>query len=165
MLDTTDLEILTILQDNARTSNADVARQVGLTPSAVLERIRKLERKGALTGYHARIAPDAVDQGLLAFIYVRTAEKLGEQQVSFEMAEIPEVQEVHHVAGEDCYLVKVRTAGPQELGRLLREEFGRIEAVTSTRSTVVLETVKEDMRLALPPVDRDGGGAVEGDGK
>lgn len=155
MLDSTDLEILTILQDNARTSNADIARQVGLTPSAVLERIRKLERKGALLGYHARIDPDAVDQGLLAYIFVKTAEKIGEQHVSFEMAEIPEVQEVHHVAGEDCYLVKVRTAGPQELGQLLREEFGRIAAVTSTRSTVVLETVKEDMRLALPPTDRE----------
>jgi len=138
MFDATDIEILTILQDNARTSNADIARQVGLTPSAVLERIRKLERRGAITGYHARIDPESVGQGLLAYVFVRSDERIGEQHVSRELAEIPGVMEVHHVAGEDCYLAKVRAEGPQQLGLLLRESFGQISEVTSTRSTIVL---------------------------
>lgn len=151
MFDDTDIEILTILQDNARTSNADVARRVGLTPSAVLERIRKLERRGAIAGYHARIDPEIVGQGLLAYVFVRSDERVGEQHVSRRLADVPGVMEVHHVAGEDCYLVKVRAAGPQQLGLLLRQSFGQISEVTSTRSTIVLETVKEEARLALPP--------------
>ena len=161
MFDDTDIEILTILQDNARTSNADIARQVSLTPSAVLERIRKLERRGAIKGYHANIDPEVVGQGLLAYVFVRSDERVGQQHVSHELAEINGVMEVHHVAGEDCYLVKVRAAGPQELGRLLRESFGQVSDVTSTRSTIVLETVKEDVRLALPP--GDGGESDESD--
>ena len=70
------------------------------------------------------------------------------------LARIPEVLEVHHVAGEDCYLVKVRTANTEALGRLLREKIGSIDAVTSTRSTIVLETMKETTDV---PVDEPTG--------
>jgi Lrp/AsnC family leucine-responsive transcriptional regulator len=66
------------------------------------------------------------------------------------LAQIPGVQEVHHVAGEDCFLVKVRTASPAALGRLLREEIGAIESVIGSRSTIVLETVIEHGRLEVP---------------
>ncbi len=63
------------------------------------------------------------------------------------------MQELHHVAGEDCYLLKVRVSDTEELGRLLREKVGVIEAVRSTRTTVVLETIKETSRLPLPPAE------------
>lgn len=162
MIDSTDKEILSILQCNARTSNADIARQVGLTPSAVLERIRKLEKKGAIQGYHARIDPEVLDLGLLAFVFVRSTERLDDPTVSEQIAAIPEVQETHHVAGEDCHLVKVRVANPAALGRLLRSSFGSIPGVISTRSTIVLETVKEDPCLAFDPKSEDAS-ANEGD--
>ena len=149
MIDNTDQEILSILQCNARTSNADIAHQVGLTPSAVLERIRKLEKKGAIRGYHARIDAEAVGLGLLAFVFVKTNERLDDRTVSEQIGAIPEVQEAHHVAGEDCHLVKVRVESPAALGRLLRRTFGRIPGVISTRSTIVLETIKEDPCLAF----------------
>ena len=77
MIDEIDRRILMILQANARTSNADIARAVSMAPSAVLERVRKLERKGVITGYEARIDPSAVELDLTAFTFVKTEEPVG----------------------------------------------------------------------------------------
>ncbi len=144
-----DMSISTILQKNARTSNAEVARQVGLAPSAVFERIRKLEEKGVLRGFHADVDPHAAGVPLLAFVFVRSNERAGAATTAEKLAGIPEVLEVHQIAGEDCFLVKLRTADTESLGRLLRERIGAISTVTSTRTTIVLETVKESMALPL----------------
>ncbi len=126
MIDAIDARILTILQENARTSNAEIARQVDLAPSAVFERIRKLEERGVIEGYSARVNPTAVGLPLLAFIFVRDEERPGEASTAKLVSEIPEVLEVHHVAGEDCLLVKVRTTDTDALGKLLRDRLGRI---------------------------------------
>ena len=149
MINELDRQILTILQGNARTSNAEIARQVGLAPSAVFERIRKLEERGVLAGYTARIEPHAAGLGLVAFTFVRSNDRPGGIQTAQRLAEIPEVLEVHHVAGEDCFLVKVRAADTEALGRLLRERLGKISTITSTRTTIVLETVKETSELPI----------------
>ena len=149
MNDDIDGKILAMLQDDARVSNAEIARRLGMAPSAILERIRKLESRGAVLGYEARLNPRTVNAGLLAFIFVRTESVCGAQEVGLALAAIPEAQEVHNVAGEDCYLVKARVADPEALGRLLRERIGVIPSVRSTRSTIVLETLKETSRLPL----------------
>src|SRR5918997_284342 len=141
--DLVDLRILEILQNNARETQADIARAVGLAPSAVLERIRKLEARGVVQGYSARIDPRAVDRSTLAFVAVRGDDLVGTDSVARALADLPEVLEVHHVAGEDCYLVKVRAKDPEHLGQLLRTRFARIPSVRSTRTTIVLESVKE----------------------
>lgn len=148
-IDETDLQILDLLQDNARLANAEIARRVGMAPSAVFERIRKLEERGVIVGYRPLLQPKQLDLGLLAFVFVRAEELPGEQTAGEALAALPEVLEVHHVAGEDCYLAKVRAADTEALGRLLREKFGAIPALRSTRSTIVLETLKEDLRLPL----------------
>jgi Lrp/AsnC family leucine-responsive transcriptional regulator len=149
MFDDIDCQILELLQDNARINNAEIARQVGMAPSAVLERLRKLEKKGILRGYETRLEPHAAGLGLLAFVMVKTNEKACDESAGLALARFPEVLEVHHVAGEDCYLLKVRTPNPEALGRLLREKFGGLGTVTSTRSTIVLESIKEETRLPL----------------
>ena len=149
MIDDTDRQILNILQQNARTSNAEIARQLDMAPSAIFERIRKLEEKGILAGYVAQVSPRAVGLGLVAFIFVRAADRVGGTLTGERLAEVPEVLEVHHIAGEDCYLVKVRTSDTEALGRLLRDRIGSIPTVRSTRTTIVLGTVKETMRLPL----------------
>ncbi|MFL6202942.1 MAG: Lrp/AsnC family transcriptional regulator [Thermoanaerobaculia bacterium] len=149
MIDNTDLQILTILQSNARTPNAEIARQVGMAPSAILERIRKLEQRGVITGYEARIDPRALGLGLLAYVAVRTDERAGDECAGERLARIPEVQEVHHVAGEDCYLLKVRVKDAKALGRLLQDQIKGVEPVRSTRTTVVLDTLRETSLLPL----------------
>src|SRR4051812_22761815 len=138
MIDEIDREILTIVRSDARMSNAEIARQIGMAPSAIFERIRKLEARGVICGYEARINPATVGLGMLAFIFVRAAEKVGSMETGRLLAQIPEVQEVHQVAGEDCYLVKVRVADTEGLGRLLRDKFSDIDSIISTRTTIVL---------------------------
>ena len=150
-LDTIDRRLLDMLQKEGRTSNADLARAVKMAPSAVFERVRRLERDGVIRGYHARLDARALDCSLLAFILVRTDERIGENTAGAELARVPEVLEVHHVAGQDSYLVKVRVKDPESLGRLLRERFGAIRGVRSTQSTIALETLKEDSALPLEP--------------
>jgi Lrp/AsnC family leucine-responsive transcriptional regulator len=149
MIDEIDRKILAILQENARVPNAEIARQVGMAPSAVLERIRKLEREGVIQGYEARLQPKALHKGLLAFIFVRSDDPVGGLDTAKWLAHIPEVQEVHLIAGEDCYLLKVRVADTEALGHLLRERLGTAESIRSTRTTIVLETVKETAKLPL----------------
>lgn len=151
MIDEIDAIILDLLQENARISQADVARVVGLAPSAVLERIRKLESRGVIKGYAALVDPRALEQSMLAFISVRSEEAPGDDSVSQALSQCPEVLELHHVAGEDCYLLKVRARDAEHIGHLLRHRFGRIPGVRSTRTTIVLETVKETPRLPVRP--------------
>lgn len=150
MINDLDAQIMTILQKNARVSNAEIARQVGLAPSAVFERIRKLEERGVIRGYSAQIDPHAVGLGLVAYTFVRSNDRPGGIRTAKLLAEIPEVLEVHHVAGEDCFLVKVRAADTEALGRLLRERLGKISTISSTRTTIVLESVKETSELPIP---------------
>ena len=147
MIDGTDEQILTILQNDARISNAEIARQIGLAPSAVLERIRKLEDRGIIRGYRTDIDPRAVEFGLTVFITVKTNECGSDAEKT--LAAIPEVLEVHDVAGEDCFLIKVRTKDTDALGRLLREKIKPIPTVSGTRTTVVLQTFKETNALPL----------------
>jgi Lrp/AsnC family transcriptional regulator, leucine-responsive regulatory protein len=149
-MDGIDLKLLNILQSDARTSNAELARQVGLAPSAVLERVRKLEERQIIRGYEARINPNDLELGLLAFVYVRTDERLGSPIAERLLAELPEIQEIHHIAGEDCFLVKVRVANTDALQVLLRERIGAIPTIRSTRTTIVLATVKETATLPVP---------------
>lgn len=148
--DDIDARILDALQRNGRVAQVEIARAVGLAPSAVLERMRKLEARGVIRGYSAAIDPKAAGLGLLAFIAVRTAEAPEEEDsVAAALAEVPEVLEVHHVAGDDCFLVKVRTRDAEHLGELLKARIGRIRGVRSTRTTIVLGTIKETQALPL----------------
>lgn len=156
MIDDIDRRILTILQANARTSNADIARAVRMAPSAVLERVRKLERRGIITGYEARIDPAAVDMDLTAFTFVKTEEPVGAIDTGQQLAAVPGVQEVHYVAGTAAYLIKVRAPDTRALADLLKV-IGRLPTVRDTNSTVVLHTVKETGGVPL-------GTATEGDG-
>ena len=147
MIDNIDREILNIIQKDARISNAEIARQVELAPSAVLERVRKLEERGVIRGYSADIDPKVLGYGLTAVIAVRTSEcgaGVGEQ-----LAAVPEVQEVHEVAGDDCFYIKVRTQDTESLGVLLREKIKAIPNVLNTRTTVVLKTFKEGNILTV----------------
>ena len=152
MINDIDIQILDIIQRDGRIANAEIARQVGLAPSAVLERLRKLEERGIVNGYTARIDPRQVGLGLTVFVNVRTCECGSD--AGRAIAEIPEVLEVHDVAGEDCLLLKIRTKDTEELGKLLREKIKSVPTVISTRTTVVLQTFKETNELPLDRVEK-----------
>ena len=148
-LDPVDARIIDALQRNGRVAQVEIAREVGLAPSAVLERMRKLEARGVIRGYSALLSPKAVGLPMLAFVAVRTTEVAGEEKVGQDLARVNEVLEVHHVAGDDCFLVKVRARDAEHLGELLKTSIGRINGVRSTRTTIVLGSLKESVQLPL----------------
>ena len=156
MLDGKDKKILSLLQGDARIPSVEIARQVGMAPSAIHERIKKLEQAGVISGYETRLDPKALGLNLIAFIFVKTVGGVGEWSTGEQLAKMPEVQEVHSIAGEDCYLVKVRVRDPEALGQLLRERLGKIKTIVNTNSVVVLSTLKESgqLPLALPKESR-----------
>ena len=139
MLDEKSLQILKILQDKARIPNVEVARQVGLAPSAVLERIRKLEKQGFIDGYEVRLNPWRFRRSLVGFIHISVA--------------AGEIQEVHYVAGGDGYLLKVRVADQQELDALIRRRIGGMAGVTGTHTYIVTSIIKETARIPIDDSD------------
>ena len=157
MIDDIDRQLLNFLQLDARISNAELARRVGMAPSGVLERVKKLEERGIIRGYEARLDAKKLGSGLVAFAFVRSVDRVGGTDSAEALAAIPEVQEVHHIAGEDCYLIKIRAADVEALGRLLREKIGVIPAIRSTRTTIVMETLKESATVRIPGGDGDAG--------
>lgn len=149
-LDEVDLKILRMMQDNARINNSELARELGMAPSAVLERVKKLEQKEVLLAYYAKVNPIALNQKMLSFIFIKVDEIIGDERTGKLLAEIPEVLEVHDIAGDDGYLVKVRTQDSLALVRLMRNSLSKIEGVISTRTIIVLQTVKEDNKIIVP---------------
>lgn len=148
-MDAISLEILKILQEKARIPNIEVSRQVGLAPSAVLERIRKLEKQGIIDGYEVRLNPLHFRRSQVAFVHVQTTTAAC-SEVGRKLSRIAEVQEVHFVSGNDCYLVKVRTADTASLSLLLQERIAAIDGVIATKTETVLSTIKETSRIPLP---------------
>lgn len=150
ILDQIDFQILDLMQENARINNADIARELGKAPSAILERVKKLEQKQVILQYNAKINPAAVGQKLLAFIFIKASDGVSSADTGIALAAIPEVQEVHDIAGDDGYLVKVRTPDPSSLIELMRNSFSKIPNILSTRTTIVLDTIKEQQQVIIP---------------
>ena len=155
-MDDISLNILKILQEKARIPNVEVARQVGLAPSAVLERIRKLEKQGIIDGYEVRLNPERFGRSLVAFIYVRTGPDTDETALGGALAQNPEIQEVHYLAGEDLFVLKVRTSGIGDLERLRRKKIAALKGVRSTRTAIVMASYKESAPFPIGAADRPG---------
>jgi len=148
-MDETDLKILSLIQPNSFLTNNELAKKIGMAPSAVLERIKKLEQKGIIEGYPTRIKPDALELKLLAYIFIKTSEGPGNASVAKQLTKIPEVLELHHVAGEDCFMLKVRARDTAALNDLLANQIGSLETVRSTKTTIVLRTAKETSTIPI----------------
>jgi Lrp/AsnC family leucine-responsive transcriptional regulator len=151
-LDRIDRVILKLLQADGRLSNVELARQVGLSPTPCLERVRRLEREGYIRGYVALADPEMLNADTIAFIQVSltttTSEKL--QAFNREMCSLPEVESCHMVAGGFDYLLKIRCAHMQDYQRFLGEKLAIIPQVAQTHTYVVIEEVKSQTAI---PVD------------
>lgn len=148
-LDRTDRKILDILQKNARIAMTELAEKVGLSATPCTERVRRLEREGVITGYHAHVNPHALGRGLLVFVEIKLSAKSGEvfERVKNEMRYVPEVMECHLVSGDFDYLVKARIAEMREYRRLLGNILLKLPAAAESRSYVVMEEIKETLYL------------------
>ena len=131
-LDRTDWQLLTALQQDGRASYADLARAVAMSPSAVAERVRRLEEAGVIAGYRATIDPERV--GLQVMAFVRLRYPTGNYRPFHAMLDTtPEIVEAHHVTGEDCFVLKVLARSM----RHLEEVTGRVSGLGSVTTTVV----------------------------
>ncbi len=137
-LDATDRHVLRLLAEDGRRSFADVARETGLSTSAAHQRVRRLEQRGAITGYAAQLDPVATGLPLTAFVSVTPIDPAAPDDAPDRLAHLTAIEACHSVAGEESYILKVRVATPSDLETLLQEI--RAAAGVSTRTTVVLST-------------------------
>jgi Lrp/AsnC family leucine-responsive transcriptional regulator len=150
-LDVIDRRLLAALAANGRATATSLAGLVGLSGPAVHDRLRKLEAAQVIRGYAVQLDPVAVGAGTAAFVSLSLGPGAQDKPgIDAALAREADVLEAHEVAGEDCYLLKVRVASPQALSALLTR-LRHIGASTSTRTTVVLRTVFERALLAPAP--------------
>ncbi|HET8773736.1 MAG TPA: Lrp/AsnC family transcriptional regulator [Thermoanaerobaculia bacterium] len=139
-LDELDLRIVHLLLKDARTPAAQIAEQIGLSRPAVADRLDKLERQGVIRGTTAVIDPAAIGRGVTAFISARGGHLAGPSWKKFrELMQRDEVLEVHTVAGDDCYLMKVRAESIGGLNTLV-QQLTEAPLSLATRTTIVMET-------------------------
>jgi Lrp/AsnC family transcriptional regulator, leucine-responsive regulatory protein len=150
-LDRTDRRILNTLQRNGRIANVDLAREVNLTPTPCLERVKRLEKEGFITSYVALLDPVKANAALCAYIEVQLASTTTEaiQLFNQQMLSLSEVQECQMVAGGFDYLIKIRVEDMQHYQRFLGEKLSTIEGISQTHTYVVIEDVKSQTALKI----------------
>ena len=150
-LDRTDRRILNSLQKNGRLANVDLAREVNLTPTPCLERVKRLEKEGFITQYVALLDPVKDNAALCAYIEVQLTNTSTETVRVFNkhMLALPEVQECQLVAVGFDYLIKIRVADMQHYQRFLGEKLSSIESISQTHTYVVIEDVKSITALSI----------------
>jgi Transcriptional regulators len=148
-LDRIDRKILEILQHDGRIAMTELAHQIGLSTSPCSERVKRMEREGIITGYHAHVLPQALGKTLLVFVEITLASKSGEvfDKVRKELLHVPDVQECHLVSGSFDYLVKARLGAMDEYRSLLGDILKKLPVAAQSHSYVVMEQVKESLAL------------------
>ncbi|MEA2486236.1 MAG: Lrp/AsnC family transcriptional regulator, leucine-responsive regulatory protein [Actinomycetota bacterium] len=150
--DVLDRQILRLLRQDGRMSVASIAKEIGLSGPSVHERIRKLEQRGIIAGYTAVLEPRLLNRPHVAFVMVTLSEGNEfaiDDPIVARICEEPDVLEFHRIAGEDCYLIKVRSATNKDLEELLRR-IRKIRGVARTRTTIVLSTELERPSIEVP---------------
>ncbi|WP_265516473.1 Lrp/AsnC family transcriptional regulator [Nitratireductor luteus] len=151
-LDTTDLRILQELQNDGRMTVTELSRRVHLTKTPCAERLRRLENSGVISGYFARLNPAAMDVAHLAMVQVQMKGTTSDDLEAFNaaVARVPEIQSCLMIAGGYDYLLKVRTKDIAAYRQILGAVISKLPGVLQTHTYVVMETVKDDITLAIP---------------
>ena len=140
--DQVDQKILSILRENGRASHAMIAKEVGLSAPAVGERVRKLESQGVISGYQAVLNPDALGLGICAFVSIAPQPRNPGASLVDNLMTLPEIEELHAVAGQYSYVAKVRVPTTQDLDEFLHRLW-TLEGVERAQTTMVLRTSLE----------------------
>ena len=150
-LDRIDRKILDLLQRQGRISMTELAERIGLSASPCAERVKRMEREGSISGYHARVSPAALGKMLLVFVEIKLSAKSGDvfDRVRKELLHMPEVLECHLVSGSFDYLVKARLSGMSEYRHLLGDILKKLPVPAESHSYVVMEEIKETLMLAV----------------
>jgi len=147
-----DRNILRTLQNDARISYAELAREIGLSTTPCKERVKRLEREGVIRGYQAILDPEYLDRGLVVFVQIRLNRTSQDIFEEFKRSayDLPEVQECYLVSGNFDYLIKARVADMAAYREFLGETLLTLPGVQESTSYVVMEQVKETLALPVP---------------
>jgi Lrp/AsnC family transcriptional regulator, leucine-responsive regulatory protein len=149
MMDSLDKKALALLTKQGRATWAELAEHLGLSAPSAADRVRKLEEQGVISGYAALLDAAAVGYPLTAFIFVTLTSQRKRAAFLQAIEKMEQVSECHHVAGDDDYLLKVRCRTMQDLDHLLAKDLKDKLGVARTRTTVVLATAKETVRVPV----------------
>lgn len=155
-MDALDHSILDLLQRDGRATQLEISRTVGLSQPAVAERIRKLEERGVITSYTARVDAKKLGKDITAFIGVTIEHPKYFEGFAKKVMALPEILEAHRVAGQDSYILKVKTSNTRTLDQLLVETLRMIAGVTKTNTTIVLSSIKEETHVQVSPEQSKG---------
>lgn len=149
--DRIDRKILRLLQEDGRMSVTELADKVGLSVTPCSERVRRLERDGVITGYHARLNPHLLGQALLVFVEIKLAAKSGAifEEFRREVLKLPNVLECHLVSGDFDYLIKARIPEINAYRKLLGDMLLALPGARESRSYIVMEEIKETLQLLV----------------
>ena len=138
-----DLRLLRLLEQDGRLSYVELARQVGLTTTPCKERVKRLEREGYITGYHAQLNPEKLGRGLVVFVQISLQRTAGDAFKEFTEAvrDIPAIEECHLVAGNFDYLIKARVRDMNEYREFLGSSLMQLPGVQESTSYPVMEAV------------------------
>jgi len=144
-LDKTDCSILSMLQANARITNAQLAEDIGLSPAATLERVRKLENQGIIKSYHARLDPQKLSLGVSLWLQIRLCNLAAENIVAFQEAitPLPEVVECYQVIGNADFLVKVVAPDLETYQAVLIPQLSSIVSIKRIKPFLISAALKE----------------------
>ncbi|MCY7295128.1 leucine-responsive transcriptional regulator Lrp [Alteromonas sp. a30] len=150
-LDRLDRSILHELQQDGRISNVELARKIGLSPTPCLERVRRLEKQGYISGYHATVNPEKVGAAMLVFVEITLMKTSVDMFEEFSTAvkELDDIQECHLVSGNFDYLLKARVADMSSYRKLLGDVLLRLPGVSESRTYVVMEEVKQTTHIKI----------------
>lgn len=151
-IDATDRKILEILQANSNITNAQLAKEIGLSPAPTLERVNKLEISGVIKSYHAVIDPASVGLGVSTFVMASLKGHNKENIEKFITAikRIPEIVECHHVTGAADFILKIVCMDIASYQQLMLERVSNIDVVDSLQSMVILSTFKDSKAMPIP---------------
>lgn len=148
-MDAIDCKIVACLMRQARTTWAELGNLLGLSAPAAADRVHKLEERGTIKGYAALIDPEALGYDLAALISV-TLDRPEHRHLFLQaIREMPQILECHHIAGDEDYVLKVRSQGAKGMERIISETIKSIPGVVKTRTTIILSTIKETPVLPL----------------
>lgn len=149
-MDEFDRKILAYIQEFGRSSYAEMGAAVGLSISAVNERLKKLERQGTVSGWAARLDPEAVGCSVLAFVHVLIERPEHEAAFLDLVRGEPAIQECHHVTGDWSYLLKIRAASLKALEDIIARRIKALPGIPRSRTSIVLSTAKETGAIPIP---------------
>ena len=151
-LDLIDHKVLEILQNDGKITNAQLSKEIGLSPAPTLERVKKLETSGIIESYHAKIDRDKVGLGVMTFVQVSLSGHRKAVTESFveKITTVPEIIECHHVTGSCDFLLKVIAKDISSYQKLMVSTINEIEEVANTQTMVILSTMKDTKVLPIP---------------